>query len=108
MERTSVRVADSLGMQLLHVTLPLVAAPLASTFLLKLIIAFKLFDLVYVLTFGGPGFATTTSGFAIWRLGMQEFDVGRAAAETLVYAAIVGFVTLPVVKLHARFEAARA
>ena len=90
------------------VTLPLVAAPLASIFLLKLIIAFKLFDLVYVLTFGGPGFATTTSGFAIWRLGLQEFDVGTAAAQTLVYALVVGLATLPVVRLHQRFEAARA
>jgi multiple sugar transport system permease protein len=87
-----------------HITLPLVAGPLASIFLLKLIIAFKLFDLVYVLTFGGPGFATTTTGFAIWRLGLEQFDVGRAAAETLVYAAIVGVATLPVVRLHRKIE----
>jgi multiple sugar transport system permease protein len=87
-----------------HITLPLVAGPLASIFLLKLIIAFKLFDLVYVLTFGGPGFATTTAGFAIWRLGLEQFDVGRAAAETLVYGAIVGVATLPVVRLHRRIE----
>jgi len=87
-----------------HVTLPLIAAPLASIFLLKLILSFKLFDLVHVLTFGGPGFATTTAGFGIYRLAMNEFDVGKAAAETLIYAVVVGLVTLPVVKLHRRFE----
>jgi multiple sugar transport system permease protein len=89
------------------VVLPLVAAPLAAIFLLKLIIAFKLFDLVYVLTFGGPGFATTTSGFAIWRLALEQFDVGQAAAQTLIYAVVVGLVTLPVVKLQQRHEAAQ-
>jgi multiple sugar transport system permease protein len=92
------------GERLRHIILPMVAGPLASIFLLKLIIAFKLFDLVYVLTFGGPGFATTTAGFAIWRLGLEQFDVGRAAAETLVYGLIVGLATLPVVRLHSRLE----
>jgi multiple sugar transport system permease protein len=86
------------------IILPLVAAPLAAIFLLKVIIAFKLFDLVYVLTFGGPGFATTTAGFGIWRLALEQFDVGRAAAQTLIYAVVVGLVTLPVVKLQQRFE----
>ncbi len=88
-----------------HVTLPLVAAPLASIFLLKLVLSFKLFDLVYVLTFGGPGFATTTAGFGIFRRAMEQFDVGRAAAETLVFALVIGLVTLPVVRLHRRLEA---
>jgi multiple sugar transport system permease protein len=90
--------------RLVLVILPLVAAPLAAIFLLKMIIAFKLFDLVFVLTFGGPGFGTTTSGFAIWRLALEQFDVGQAAAQTLIYAMIVGLVTLPVVKLQQRFE----
>lgn len=88
-----------------HVVLPLIAAPLASIFLLKLILAFKLFDLVVVLTFGGPGFATTTAGFGIYRLALEQFEVGRAAAETLVFAAAVGLATWPVVVLHRRLEA---
>jgi multiple sugar transport system permease protein len=92
---------------LVHVTLPLVAAPLASIFLLKLIIAFKLFDLVHVLTFGGPGFDTTNASFWIWRSAFERFDVGRAAAATIVYAAVLGLVTLPVVHLCRRLEARR-
>lgn len=90
--------------RLVHIILPALAAPLASIFVLKLIVAFKLFDLVYVLTFGGPGFDTTNAGFAIWKHGLQEFDVAQAAAETLIYAVVIGLVTLPVVKLHAALE----
>lgn len=86
--------------RLRHITLPLVAAPLASIFLLKLIIGFKLFDLVYVLTFGGPGLTTTTATFSIWRLALEQFDVGKAAAQTLIYAIVIGIVTIPVVRLH--------
>ncbi|WP_336800966.1 carbohydrate ABC transporter permease [Kaistia sp. MMO-174] len=88
--------------RLRHVILPLVAAPLASIFLLKLIIGFKLFDLVYVLTFGGPGFTTTNATFGIWRLAFEQFDVGRAAAQTLIFAIVIGIVTIPVARLHQR------
>ena len=87
------------------ITLPLIAAPLASIFLIKLIFAFKLFDLVYILTYGGPGFATTTTGFSIYKLAMQQFEVARAAAQTLVFATLIGLLTLPVVRLHRRLEA---
>lgn len=87
-----------------HITLPLVAAPLSSIYLLKLILSFKLFDLVYVLTFGGPGFATTSAGFSIYRRAIEQFDVGRAAAETIVYGLVIGLATLPVVRIHQRFE----
>ncbi len=87
-----------------HITLPLVAAPLSSIYLLKLILSFKLFDLVYILTFGGPGFATTSAGFAIYRRAIEQFDVDRAAAETMIYALVIGLVTLPVVRLHQHFE----
>ena len=95
----------SRGQRLWHVTLPLVAAPLSAVFLLKLIIAFKLFDLVYVLTFGGPGFATTTAGFSIWRTALERFDVGGAAAQTLIFSIVIGLVTLPVVRFHKAMEA---
>ena len=86
--------------RLRHITLPLVAAPLASIFLLKLIIGFKLFDLVYVLTFGGPGLTTTNATFSIWRLALEQFDVGKAAAQTLIYAVVISIVTIPVLRLH--------
>ena len=85
--------------------LPLIAAPLASIYLIKLIFSFKLFDLVYTLTYGGPGFATTTTGFSIYRLAMQQFEVGKAAAQTLIFATLIGLLTIPVVRLHRRLEA---
>ncbi|MEB3046698.1 carbohydrate ABC transporter permease [Rhizobium mulingense] len=87
-----------------HITLPLVAAPLSSIYLLKLILSFKVFDLVYVLTFGGPGFATTTTGFSIYRRALEQFDVARAAAETLIYSLVIGAVLWPVIRLHQHLE----
>ncbi|WP_085780291.1 sugar ABC transporter permease [Rhizobium sp. NXC14] len=87
-----------------HITLPLVAAPLSSIYLLKLILSFKVFDLVYVLTFGGPGFATTATGFSIYRRALEQFDVARAAAETLIYSLVIGAVLWPVIRIHQHLE----
>lgn len=82
------------------ITLPTVAPALAAVFLLKVILAFKLFDLVYALTFGGPGFDTNMGAFQIFRVALREFDVGYGAAQTLLFGLLVGAATLPVVLLR--------
>ena len=46
--------------------------------------------LVFVLTGGGPGQATTVSSFYIYRVAIQQFDIGAAAAQTLMFAVVVG------------------
>ncbi|WP_306120722.1 MULTISPECIES: sugar ABC transporter permease [unclassified Roseitalea] len=87
------------------VILPMLAPALAAIFLLRLIMAFKLFDLVYVLTSGGPGFDTNLSTYMIWETLFRDFDVGAASAQTLLFAITVGVVTLPVTWLHKQAEA---
>jgi multiple sugar transport system permease protein len=87
------------------ITLPILMPTLLAVFLLRVVMAFKLFDLVFGLTFGGPGFGTTVASFQIWRTALEQFDIGRAAAQTLVFAALVGIVTMPLTWLHRRSEA---
>lgn len=92
--------------QFFTLTLPIIAPALAAVFLLKLIIAFKTFDLVFVLTFGGPGNSTNMTSFMIWKTALREFDVGLAAAMTLLFAIFVGLVTLPITWGYKRLSAA--
>lgn len=79
-----------------NITLPLVMPALIGIFMIKLILSFKLFDAIYILTAGGPGDTTTLSGYLIFRTGLREFNVGAAAAMTLVFVLVVTIVTLPV------------
>ena len=72
---------------------------------LKLVIAFKVFDLVFVLTAGGPGQATTVSSFYIYRVAIQQFDIGMAATQTILFAIVVGLATMPFTMAHDRAEA---
>lgn len=82
------------------ITLPMLAPALLAIAVLKLVIGFKVFDLVFVLTAGGPGQATRLTTFHIYQESLQQFDMGSAAAQTLVFAAMVGLITLPFTMAH--------
>lgn len=89
-----------------HITLPAIAGTLAAAFFIRLVLAFKVFDLVFITTSGGPGQATTTASYLIYQLALRSFDIGRAAALTLLLALLVTLATLPVAawtrRLHER------
>ena len=88
-----------------YITLPMLLPGLIGIAVLKLIIAFKVFDLIFVLTAGGPGQATTVSSFYIYRVAIQQFDIGLAATMTLLFAIVVGLATVPFTMAHDRAEA---
>lgn len=93
------------GFQLFrYVTLPAVGGTIAAAFLIRLILAFKVFDLVYVMTSGGPGSSTQVPGYLIWRSALQNFDVGMAATITLLLAVVVTVITLPVFWITKRLK----
>ncbi len=55
----------------------------------------KIFDLVYILTGGGPGDATVTLSVLTYRLGFSYFDTGRASALAVLLLLLVnGMATL--------------
>ncbi|MEX0625572.1 MAG: sugar ABC transporter permease [Chloroflexota bacterium] len=62
------------------VKLPMLLPVLTVAVLLRAIDSFKTFDLVFLLTFGGPGTASTTMSFYGYKVGLQAFDIGRASA----------------------------
>lgn len=88
-----------------YITLPMLMPALMGIAVLKLIITFKVFDLVFVLTAGGPGQATTLSSFHIYRVAIQQFDIGMAATQTFLFALVVGLATIPFTMAHDRAEA---
>jgi len=86
-----------------HVVWPVIAPNVLSVLLLELVIGLKVFDLVTVVTQGGPGVSTIVTSFEIFRTGMRgSYEIGTAAAETLVFGLVVGLVTTAVTLLRAR------
>lgn len=78
-----------------RITLPLIMPALLTTLLIKVVLSFKVFDLVFIMTGGGPGFDTTVSSYEIYRTGFQSFDLGTAAAQTIVFLVLVTLVIVP-------------
>lgn len=70
--------------QFRHITLPGVRPATVIVTVLGTIWSFQTFDLIYVLTGGGPGGATSTLVFAIYRFGFQNFQMGYASAIAVV------------------------
>lgn len=82
---------------------PVILPTVLSTLLLKVVIGFKTFDIVAVVTSGGPGVDTVLAPFEIYRTGLLgDFDMGTAAAETLEFGLVVGVATALVAALRAR------
>lgn len=71
-----------------HVTLPLMRPVALSVLLLGIIYTFKVFDLVYVMTGGGPVDATTVLPIYVYNLSFSffRFGDGSAAAVLLLLA----------------------
>jgi len=62
------------------VTLPLLAPVLFTVTMLRMVEAFKILDIPFSMTNGGPGAATQTLSFYIYLTGLRNFNAGYASA----------------------------
>lgn len=67
-----------------RIVLPLMAYPLRILAVLATVGSLKLFDLPYMMTTGGPGYATMTLGITLYRKGFIDWQYGKAAAIGVV------------------------
>lgn len=72
--------------QLLYLTFPLLLPITLINLILKTIDAMALFDLVFVLTGGGPAHATEVIGYYLYKEAFQNLEYGRAAALAWIIA----------------------
>src|SRR5688500_2184302 len=75
-----------------RITFPLVWPLLLIAVMFRAIEAFRLFDLVYILTGGGPGGTTETLSYNVYKVAFFGFDTARAAAYGTL---MVNAVSLP-------------
>ncbi|MBK8045895.1 MAG: sugar ABC transporter permease [Anaerolineales bacterium] len=73
-------------------TLPLMAPTLWLILMLRLIEAFKVFDIPASLTLGGPGRATEVYSLFTYRTALRFFDHGYASAQGLLLLVIVSII----------------
>ncbi len=75
------------------VTWPLLAPTAVVAVALTTIGSFKAFDLVFVMTKGGPMYATEILSTYIYTAAFQNYRFGEAAAASVYFMAIIAFIT---------------
>jgi multiple sugar transport system permease protein len=76
-----------------YITLPLLRPTIMVALLIRAMDALKIFDIVWAITGGGPGTATTVANLRIFEIGVQQLRVGYASALSnvlLVMGVLVG------------------
>lgn len=77
-----------------YVTIPLLAPATFFLTVTSLIDAFQVFDLVYVMTSGGPLGSTDVFGFLLYRYGFRYHELGYASAIAYVMFVLIFVVTV--------------
>ena len=88
--------------QFRHVTVPSLRPVTFLVVILGTIWSFQVFDLVYTMTGGGPGGATTTIVMSIYQAGFQNYQMGYASAMAVLLLVIVLVISLAQRRLMGR------
>jgi multiple sugar transport system permease protein len=81
------------------VTLPLVRPVLMVAVVFRLMDAFKAFDHIYIMTAGGPDFATTTWSVLAYNYAYTSDHFGRACAMAIILLIIVTVIVKQLLKI---------
>jgi len=76
-----------------YIVLPLLRPVIIIAIVLRVIATFKLFDIVYILTNGGPGISTENLPFYIYIQGFRYFNIGFASTMAIIQLIIVTLLT---------------
>ena len=74
--------------QVVSITIPLLKPALTYVSILGTIASLQIFTEIFVMTRGGPNYATTNLVFSIYEYGFIRFDFGRASAVAVILLVI--------------------
>ncbi len=80
-------------------TLPLMMPTILVATLIRLIGALKTYDLIYILTRGGPGVSTETISYYIYRIAFVYLDMGKSSAMSFLLLIVIVLMTLVLMRV---------
>jgi len=89
----------SLWARFRHVTLPWLSQPILIVLIVQALGGIRIFDIIYLLTGGGPGYATTTLGFAAYLTSFVSTDIGHGNAWSYTVAILTLVIAIFYMKL---------
>jgi multiple sugar transport system permease protein len=89
-----------------HITLPQLGPLILIAVTFRLLDAIKLFDVIFVMTGGGPGTSTYTSSFYLYQVGFQQFHLSQATAGSWIFLILTAIIIMFLVRRMLRPEPA--
>lgn len=77
-----------------YITLPLIGPVLFTVAILRMVETFKILDIPFSMTSGGPGMATQTYSYYIYLTGLRNFNTGYASALAYILLIIMLVISL--------------
>ena len=77
-----------------RITLPLLSPTMLFVTVIDMISSFQVFDTVYVMTNGGPGYSTQVMNFTIYQHAFQFLQIGYASALSVILFVIILIITV--------------
>jgi multiple sugar transport system permease protein len=74
------------------VTIPVIRPVILVAILIRTLEAIKLFDIVFIMTWGGPGTATQSAAFYLYRTGARFFRMSHTAAGAWIFLIVVAVI----------------
>ena len=72
-----------------NVTVPLLSPTIFFVIVITTISSFQVFDLIYIMTEGGPDNSTMVMVYSIYKYAFEFFDIGKASAVAYILFAII-------------------
>ncbi len=86
----------------IRITIPLLTPVITVAVLIRMIAAIKTYDLIYVLTKGGPGFKTETMSYYVYLMAFRKLSMGDAAAQSFILLFIILALSIVLIKAMER------
>jgi len=77
-----------------NITVPLLSPTIFFVIVITSITSFQVFDLIYIMTQGGPDNSTMVLVYSIYKYAFQYFDIGKASAIAYILFAIIFLLVL--------------
>jgi len=80
--------------QFFYITLPNIRHTMTVILLITIINSFKVFDLVYIATSGGPGFRTYVMSYYLYQYSFRQWRINLGAAAAVIQTGIIFLFTI--------------
>lgn len=90
--------------QFMHITLPLMRSSIMAVLMLGFVYTFRAFDLMYIMTSGGPLNATDVLGTYAYMLSFTQFDFSKGSAVAMILFACLFVVGIFYLRLTMKEE----